>query len=341
MNRVHVLGPPNPALRAALARAGIETDPDAPMRLVPYPSMAASIEGDGLTVALVDSPAAQDAALQAGAIDALLLPDDLPVLRTRLGPLVRANAAWRMRLRTQARKARRAMAELQSTRDLLGRLIDATPNPVMATDMRGRVLVFNRAAEAALSYESKWARENMHATDIYVNPGDARRILAEIRGSPSGIIANIETRLRARTGEQIPVMLSAAEVYAADGMPMATVGVFQDQRLELALRNRLEETTEQLIASEKRAAAIEVAGAAAHELNQPLTAVMGSLEMLEMRPDLHDDVHRRIGKAYEQLERMADIVRRMAETTHRRTKGYVGETRILDLTSSPSNQGLE
>ena len=68
---------------------------------------------------------------------------------------------------------------------------------------------------------------------------------------------------------------------------------------------------------------------------------MGSLEMLELRTDLHEDVHRQIGKAYEQLERMADIVRRMAETTHRRTKGYVGQTRILDLTSAPSDQGRE
>jgi signal transduction histidine kinase len=174
----------------------------------------------------------------------------------------------------------------------------------------------------------------MHVTEIYADPGVARRVLSGIRGSPSGMMQAVAVRLRARSGEQIPVLLSAAEVYAADGMPIATVGVFEDQRQEVALRNRLEKTTEQLIASEKRAAAIEVAGAAAHELNQPLTMVMGALEMLEMRADLPEDVHRRVERAYVQLERMAEIVRRLGDTTRPRSKGYVGQTRILDLNAT-------
>ena len=45
---------------------------------------------------------------------------------------------------------------------------------------------------------------------------------------------------------------------------------------------------------------------------QPLTAVMGSLEILELRADLPDDVKARIDRAYGQLERMARIVRAVA-----------------------------
>ena len=145
------------------------------------------------------------------------------------------------------------------------------------------------------------------------------------------MILGFEVRLRARSGEHFPVLLSAAEVSAADGMPLATVGVFEDLRQEQALRNRLEQTTEQLIATEKRAAAMEVAGAAAHELNQPLTAVMGCLELLELKTTLDSDTQERIQRAYVQLERMAEIVRSLASPKRTQTIGYVGHTRILDL----------
>jgi PAS domain S-box-containing protein len=194
------------------------------------------------------------------------------------------------------------------------------------------VLVFNRAAEAALGYESQWARDHMHVTEVYADASDARRVLAELRAQAGGI-AQVEVRLRARSGEIIPVELAAAEVFSAKGTPIATVGVFDDQRPELALKRRLAATTEQLIATEKRAAAMEVAGAAAHELNQPLTAVMGSLELLHLREDLPAGVHTRLDRAYEQLERMAEIVRSLARTSRPRTVGYVGQTRILDLSS--------
>jgi len=332
---VHILGDLPAAAAAALEAVGVESGPRGAVALGVWPCTHGPEEiDDRFFVALVTDPEDASEALEAGAIATLQCPVDPTAVRTVLLPLIRAGATAHARLRGERRKARRAMAELQSTRDLLGRLIDATPNPVMASDMQGRVLVFNRAAEAALGYESRWARDHMHVTEIYADPGVARRVLSGIRGSPSGMMQAVAVRLRARSGEQIPVLLSAAEVYAADGMPIATVGVFEDQRQEVALRNRLEKTTEQLIASEKRAAAIEVAGAAAHELNQPLTMVMGALEMLEMRADLPEDVHRRVERAYVQLERMAEIVRRLGDTTRPRSKGYVGQTRILDLNAT-------
>ncbi len=330
MKPVHLLSPVPPALPALLAAAGFSAAESALLAISPWPG--APVEPAGpLTVALLASPELAGDALAAGAVAAFCLPQAPDALAALLDPLWAAAQHTDRRIRAMERENRRALAELQSTRDLLGRLIDATPNPVMAVDLRGRVLVFNRAAETALGYDAAWARAHMHVTEVYVDASEARRVLAEIRASPDGLVQGLSARLRARSGEQVPVLLSAAEVHAADGMPIGTVGVFQDRRSELALRLRLEETTGQLIESEKRAATAEVAGAAAHELNQPLTAVMGILEMLELRSDLPEDVAQRLGRATLQLERMADLVRRLAATTRSRTVGYVGQTRILDL----------
>jgi PAS domain S-box-containing protein len=343
MSQIALTGDPPEQIRSALLKLGLEIDEGADITVHWCPdeqsldTIRTLADQDEAVIAIVGDDALLDAAVQAGAIDAWSgVPDPLS-LHHQIDTTTRLQHLWRRKMRRRERDARRTLNDLQTTQDLLGRLINATPNPVMAVDMRGRVLVFNRAAEGALGYDSDWAMKHMHVTDIYASPDDARRILSQIRESPERMVQGLEIRLRSRSGEQFPVLLSAAEVSAADGMPLATVGVFEDLRQEQALRNRLEQTTEQLIETEKRAAAMEVAGAAAHELNQPLTAVMGCLELLELKTDLDTDTQARIQRAYIQLERMAEIVRSLANSKRTNTIRYVGHTRILDLHTDTEN----
>jgi len=56
----------------------------------------------------------------------------------------------------------------------------------------------------------------------------------------------------------------------------------------------------------------------AHELNQPLTVAMGVLEMLASGPDLPEPIARRLGKVQEQLDRIANTVRRFREESRPR-----------------------
>lgn len=285
-------------------------------------------------VALVDTPEQVDPAIRAGAADAVVGRPSATELRARLTAHRRVARAWKRRMQAQQRRARRAMAELASTQDLLGRLIDATPNPVMAVDIKGRVLVFNRAAEQALGYDAEYARQHMHVTDVYADATDARRVLAEMRATQTGMVQGLPIRLRARWGEQIPVELSAAEVHDADGGMMATVGVFQDMREQVALKNRLDATTEQLIAAEQRAAAIEVAGEAAYEINQPLTALMGTLELMEMDPDLSERARTRLERAQGHLKRIRETVRALAQAGRTRQGGVRTSNRMAEITRS-------
>ena len=149
----------------------------------------------------------------------------------------------------------------------------------------------------------------MHVSDIYANPTDARRVLAEIRCSPDGYLRNFSVRLRARSGEQLPMLLSATEVLSDRGEASYTIGILQDRRTALALRRRLEAASEQVLRSERRASSATTTRNAIHELNQPLTAVMGAVELLDLRTDLSDEVRNRLDLMYVQLDRMADIVR--------------------------------
>ena len=80
--------------------------------------------------------------------------------------------------------------------------------------------------------------------------------------------------------------------------------------------------------------AVELAGAAAHELNQPLTSVMGYAQVL-LRKLPPDSVHQpAVRTILEESDRMAAIVRKLGSLTRYETKTYVGGAQIIDLDRS-------
>jgi len=96
---------------------------------------------------------------------------------------------------------------------------------------------------------------------------------------------------------------------------------------------RLHQAQDELRSRERQALVAELAGAAAHELNQPLTSVIGYAELLRRR--LEDPATRRgLDVIIAESERMAEIVRKVGRITHYETKSYVGSTKIVDLERS-------
>jgi signal transduction histidine kinase len=91
--------------------------------------------------------------------------------------------------------------------------------------------------------------------------------------------------------------------------------------------------TEDLERTRRRVVVAELAGAAAHELNQPLTSLLGYTEL--MRRKVTEAEHLRIlSKIDSDAKRVADIVGKIGRITDYRTKEYVGGARIMDLDSA-------
>jgi signal transduction histidine kinase/CheY-like chemotaxis protein len=80
--------------------------------------------------------------------------------------------------------------------------------------------------------------------------------------------------------------------------------------LQESLRN-LQTTQTQLVQSEKLSAIGQLIAGVAHELNNPLTAVMGYAQLLQMEPGLDEEVARDIGKIYTQSQRASKIVQNL------------------------------
>lgn len=77
---------------------------------------------------------------------------------------------------------------------------------------------------------------------------------------------------------------------------------------------------------------VEMAGTAAHELNSPLFAALGTAQLL--RSDLtSEEMLEDIDMIIRNMQKMADLTREMTRVTGFEAKEYVGETKIVKLTS--------
>jgi hypothetical protein len=82
---------------------------------------------------------------------------------------------------------------------------------------------------------------------------------------------------------------------------------------------------------ERLKTAIKMAGAAAHELRQPMTIISGFSEILRDKVEDGKDIQRETEIIIEQCSRMNRIIARMLNVTTYRTKLYEGTTEIFDL----------
>ena len=154
--------------------------------------------------------------------------------------------------------------------------------------------------------------------------GVAHQILRAMR-TGSGRIEGLKTEIVAAQGDRVPVLISAALILEGT-TPVGSVGIFTDLREQIRMQQqRLAQAQEQIIAQERQAIVAELAGAAAHELNQPLTSVMGYAELLRRKLVNDPTATNAADVIFNEAERMAEIVRKIEEDHPLpETKSYVG-----------------
>ncbi len=184
--------------------------------------------------------------------------------------------------------------ELMETNEFLKKIIDSSVNGIVATDMKGNILIFNKGAENILGYKAEEVLGGkMNISQIYP-PGMAKNIMKKIRSNDyggKGRLNPIRVQVLNKNGETIPISLSAAMIYDEDGNEIASVGIFSDLRYILDIESKLLEAQTRLLQAEKMASLGRLAAGVAHEINNPLSGVLMFASMvLEELPE--NDPHR-------------------------------------------------
>ena len=238
--------------------------------------------------------------------------------------------------------AQRALeAELRKTKEFLEKLVDSTVDAIVAADMRGNVIIFNQGAERMFGYSADEVIGHIPVWELYAE-GVPKQVMRMLRSTQYGGVGRLEQTRReilSKKAELVPVNMTASIIYE-NGREMATVGIFSDLRDRIRIEQRLLRAQEKLQLTEKQAVIAELAGAAAHELNQPLQSIMSYTELLQRKCAEGDPLLRAIEVILSEAERMAEIVRKVGRITKYETTEYVGSTRVINLELSSPGHAL-
>lgn len=109
---------------------------------------------------------------------------------------------------------------------------------------------------------------------------------------------------------------------------------------QVELRVRIEAALAQVAAARRLAdeetlkAVLETAGGVCHELNQPLQAVMGAVQLQLMDVDPSLPLHGALTEIDRDVRRMGEITRKLTKITRYRTRPYLDGVQILDIEES-------
>jgi len=140
-----------------------------------------------------------------------------------------------------------------------------------------------------------------------------------------------EYRVKNRSG-QYKWLMDKGKIVERDtaGNPLRATGTIQDI-------TEIKEVENARITHEKLESVLEMAGAICHELNQPLMAMIGYIELLEMSLSEKDQQNDNFDKIKTQVSRVKAIISKLMRITKYETKDYIQGSQILDIEKSTKN----
>lgn len=147
------------------------------------------------------------------------------------------------------------------------------------------------------------------------------KAMVERTFSTQNSTAQLETNLTTRSKGVRCLRLTATYIAEKKGVPSAK---------EVCIVT-VEDITD-LKKKEHLAAASETIGAISHEMNQPLQAILGNVELLA-RCRLDDSAFSRVEKILSEMERIKNFTSKLLNLTDYRTKRHLS-TKILDVEES-------
>jgi DNA-binding response OmpR family regulator len=106
----------------------------------------------------------------------------------------------------------------------------------------------------------------------------------------------------------------------------------KNRELERALAD-LDSAQKQTLETERLQTAVKMAGALAHEINNPLAAILGLCDLIRAQSEAEAGHLADLQRIVDQAQRIADVVRRISALREVRFVPYVGDEEIVDLSA--------
>lgn len=168
-------------------------------------------------------------------------------------------------------------------------------------------------------------------TDFELLPREAaeRKRAADINALETGSRITVEDTLTDKDGFSFIFQTIITPVKLTGGLTKSIIGVSRDIT---EIRRKEKESLDR----ERLNGVIELAGAACHEMNQPLQAILGFAEIISM-DSKDEDMNQMLLEIKTQALRLSEITTKLRNITKYETMQYLGG-KIIDINKS-SNGG--
>ena len=197
---------------------------------------------------------------------------------------------------------RNSQTELQKERDFSSKILSHTQSLILVTDTEGVISYANR----------RWSGLGFQQSQILAHPlpdlcapprrAALREVLAAVaRGQQ---VDNFDLPLVRGDGGSAQFSVNLSPISGEDGRVSSIVVVMTDVTDSAMLRSKL-------MHAEKMAAVGQLVSGVAHEVNNPLTAILGFTDLLMENPELPDSARRDLRVILQEAQRTKQIVQNL------------------------------
>ncbi len=205
---------------------------------------------------------------------------------------------------TEVRKERNQAEEsLRQSEEKLRLMFESVADSITVSDLNGVITNANERTVEMLRLGSKEKLLGKALFEFIPQRYHSEVMTVMQQGLIEGTINAMENILTRPDGTEFPGEISVSILKNATGDPTGFITVIKD----ITERKKMEE---QLIITDRLASIGELSAGIAHELNNPLTGVIGLSQLLVER-DLPEDVKEDIKLVYSEAQRAAGVVRNM------------------------------
>lgn len=214
---------------------------------------------------------------------------------------------------------------LKNAKNFLENLIHCSPDAIITTDLHGLITSFSRAAEEIFGYPAEKIVNTSISDYLSTPPGD-EDFIEKVFNQQS--IRNYEIDFLTPSGKYIPVSFSISLIKDKNYENLGIMFIGKDISELKKLKN-------ELVESEKLAVLMDTAVAINHEINNPLTPILGNIQLLLLKEnELPGWIIEKLNIIEKNAWRIQHIVQKLNQITQPVKKRYYGNTNMLDIDQS-------
>ena len=206
-------------------------------------------------------------------------------------------------LRRRVAELERLETERRRTEEKLRLIFDSIAEGITVTNLDGTIVQLNQAMVGMHGYDSKQELVGRNILELVAEIDYARAKENLKRALEAEYIKDLGYIFLTKEGRKFDVELSATVLRDASGEAIGFIFISED----ITERKRAEE---QLLVTDRLASIGELASGIAHELNNPLTSVIGFSQLLLGR-DIPDDIREDVKVIYSEAQRAAEVMKNL------------------------------